>query len=317
MEIKFSIGLPAVKSVFLEDSIKSVLNQSYKNFELIIFNNGAQEEIKKIVDYFKDDRIKYYESECEGIIKDWNKCLYKAKGDYFALFSDDDLYDENFLLEIYNLIKKYPNAPLFKVRTRIINHKGQTINISSSLAEYETPADFVWHRIKNNRLQYAGDFVAKTEALKKIGGFFDFPDAWCSDDATWFTLANESGIVCTNKLLFNYRVSQFTVSNSGKLEKKIDAINHFYDWLKNDFLKKINLIEKNDMEILNLILANLNKRKTINLANTLFSNTRHDYLKYIDVIFQWIRFSQKMNYDIYALFYALAQKKVNKSYATK
>lgn len=307
-KIKFSIGLPAVKSYFLLKAINSVLNQTYKDFELIIFNNGVNIDIRNIVQSFDDPRIKYFESQQEGIIKDWNKCLNAAQNEYFALFSDDDIYEPEFLQEIALLINKYPDLSLYRVRTKIIDESDSVINISSSLPEFETPADFIWHRVKSYRLQYAGDFVAKTETLKSIGGFVDFPDAWCSDDATWFVLANYGGVACSNKFLFNYRESAVTVSNSGKLEKKINALNLYFDWLAKDMLPKIKIINPEDKYIIESIRKNLKIKRSVSYANSIFANTKNGWFGVFDVIIKWLRFSPKMRFNIISLFYAIAQK---------
>ena len=60
--MKFSIAIPAFKSAFLKECIDSVLNQTYKNFELIIVNDHSPEDIRGIIEQFADIRIRYYEN---------------------------------------------------------------------------------------------------------------------------------------------------------------------------------------------------------------------------------------------------------------
>lgn len=62
--IYFSFVLPAYKSNFIFNTIKSILNQSYSHFELIIINDCSPDNsLKNVIFSFKDDRIRYYENK--------------------------------------------------------------------------------------------------------------------------------------------------------------------------------------------------------------------------------------------------------------
>src|SRR3990172_9993383 len=92
---KISVGISAYKEQFLADAIKSILYQSFADYELIIINDNPGSNIENIVRSFNDQRIKYFEnSENIGgrnLAKAWNNVLFKATGEYFVLFSDDDI----------------------------------------------------------------------------------------------------------------------------------------------------------------------------------------------------------------------------------
>lgn len=92
-----SIGIPSYKAKYLADSIRSALNQTYNNIELIIVNDCSPEPIKDVVDKFNDARIRYYVNEKnlggEDPGNNWNRCLELAKGEFFCLLCDDDMYE--------------------------------------------------------------------------------------------------------------------------------------------------------------------------------------------------------------------------------
>jgi glycosyltransferase involved in cell wall biosynthesis len=85
---------------YLEDCIKSVLNQSYDNFEYIIIDGGSTDKTIEIIKYYEQS-ISYWVSEADsGIYDAWNKGVEKAKGDWITfLGSDDKLLPD--ALEIY------------------------------------------------------------------------------------------------------------------------------------------------------------------------------------------------------------------------
>jgi glycosyltransferase involved in cell wall biosynthesis len=231
-----SIGLPAFKSLYFEKALKSILNQSYTNIEVIIVNDASPDDFDSILGKYTDDkRIHYYKNPVNlgsvSLVSNWNKCIGLAKGEYFVLASDDDIYHNDFLSEMLKLAKKYPEVELFHSRIAMIDKDDKIFDLSPLCPEHESCFDFVWHRIRNYRSQYAPDFMCRTEALQAIGGFVDFPSAWCSDDATWFMLAKNGGVAYTSEILFHFRYSGINITSRGHVEDKVNANYLFKNWL--------------------------------------------------------------------------------------
>ncbi len=111
-----SILLPTFNrsKLLKERAIKTVLKQSYKNFELIIVDDGSTDETKKIVKNIKDKRIVYfkikrsknrYPNKVEnhwlvGPVVALNKALKLAKGDWIARIDDDDIWTKDHLNDL-------------------------------------------------------------------------------------------------------------------------------------------------------------------------------------------------------------------------
>jgi teichuronic acid biosynthesis glycosyltransferase TuaG len=80
---------------FISDAINSVLGQEYQNWELIIINDGSEDNSKNIVQSFKDTRIQYFEQENQGVSSARNLGLRKMKGAYFCFLDADDIFPKN------------------------------------------------------------------------------------------------------------------------------------------------------------------------------------------------------------------------------
>ncbi len=87
------------RSKLLSDAIRSVLNQSYENFELLIVDDGSEDETEEVVKQFADLRIRYLKKEASGIPKSRNIGVQMAKGEYIVIMDDDDLMMPNRIQE--------------------------------------------------------------------------------------------------------------------------------------------------------------------------------------------------------------------------
>lgn len=234
--MKFSIAIPAYKERFLADAIQSVLNQSYSNFELIIVDDCSPENLEHVVSSFSDSRIRFYRNEknCGAInvVDNWNICLSYCTGDFIICMGDDDLLLPECLEEYYKLIIKYPDVDVLHGQTLLIDSNNNVCDAQLNRAEWESFWSLWWHRWNGRTLQYIGDFCFRTDPLKNFGGFFKLPLAWASDDITAVRAAKSHGIVNTSKFVFQYRVSEVTISNSAPQREKIKAINDECDWYR-------------------------------------------------------------------------------------
>lgn len=106
--IKFSIIMPVYNSEkVLEKSISSIINQTYKNWELIIVDDGSTDESLEILKRYagKCTRIKVYQQKNSGPGAARNKGISKANGDYIAFIDADDYFDLNYLSVVNSKIE--------------------------------------------------------------------------------------------------------------------------------------------------------------------------------------------------------------------
>jgi len=87
--------MPAYNSeLYIAEAIKSILNQSYQNIELIIFDDGSSDKTRRVIEIFSDPRIiKILSDQNYGVVRARNEMIDKARGQYIALMDADDIAD--------------------------------------------------------------------------------------------------------------------------------------------------------------------------------------------------------------------------------
>lgn len=111
---KVSILMPMYNSEkYIKESINSILNQEYKNFELIIVDDGSIDSSIEIVKEYNDSRIKLYENiENKGLPYTRNKLLSLATGEYIALLDSDDIALKNRIKVQVEFLEKNKNIDI-------------------------------------------------------------------------------------------------------------------------------------------------------------------------------------------------------------
>ena len=99
---KFSIILPTYnRGAIIESAVESVINQTFQNWELLIIDNASQDNTKKIISQYSDDRIKYYKyEELVPLNENWERGLNLIEGDFFIVLGDDDYFCKTLLEEV-------------------------------------------------------------------------------------------------------------------------------------------------------------------------------------------------------------------------
>lgn len=243
--MKFSIIIPAYKINYLKEAVESVVNQTFKDFELLIFDDCSPHDIKSLAnEYLADKRVRYFRNKsnygAERLVDNWNNALSYCKGDYVICMGDDDRLTPN-SLEIYaDLISKYPEISVFHGQTEIIDENGNITEYLEPRFEKESVWQLIYYRWAGlGRQQFVGDFCYNREALIKDGGFYNLPLAWGSDDITACIAASKNGIANSQDICFQYRKNRHTISNSANADLKIKALLLQRKWYE-DFIARQN-----------------------------------------------------------------------------
>ena len=95
---------------YLEDALSSILRQTYKNWELIFWDNKSTDGSKKIFESFKSKKLKYYKSKKHvSLYKAKNLAIKKCKGKYITFIDADDIWDNN---KLKKQIKLFSNKKI-------------------------------------------------------------------------------------------------------------------------------------------------------------------------------------------------------------
>ena len=176
---------------FISKSIESILNQTFKDFELLIGFNGTTDNSKEIVNQFNDDRIRIFDyGDEKGKSKTLNKLIIESKYEWIAIQDDDDIWISTKLEKQINYVESYDVIGTF---INYINTDGDIIG-SPSLSTHNED-------IKKNSFS-GGNQVANTSSIFKksdaleIGGWREGLDG-IEDYDFWLRLMRN------NKIFFN------------------------------------------------------------------------------------------------------------------
>jgi glycosyltransferase involved in cell wall biosynthesis len=125
---KVSVGMPVYNGDnFIIQAIDSILSQTFKDFELIISDNGSTDKTEQICRTYakKDSRIRYYRyNQNRGAAWNFNNAFKLAKGEYFKWMAHDDLLHPDFLKKSVNCLDENPDFILCYSQVKTINEPG-------------------------------------------------------------------------------------------------------------------------------------------------------------------------------------------------
>jgi len=125
-----SIIVPAYNSAdYIGQAIESILNQNYKNFELLIIDDGSTDNTKEIVRHYNDSRIKYLYKENGGLSSARNFAVVRSRGQYIMPLDADDMMAPNFITLHLQEFDKHPEADLVYCDVLLINVNGEPLTV--------------------------------------------------------------------------------------------------------------------------------------------------------------------------------------------
>lgn len=130
-EIKVSVALASYNGEkYLKEQIDSILNQSYKNIELIISDDNSTDNTDNIVSKFMavDTRVKYFKNKLEkGFVNNFENALSFCTGEFIALSDQDDIWNSN---KIETLLTNIGSSSLIHSDATLVDVRGNTISES-------------------------------------------------------------------------------------------------------------------------------------------------------------------------------------------
>ena len=123
---------------YIADAIKSVLNQTFRNFELIIINDGSIDNSEKEILSFLDHRIRYITNDVNiGLILTLNKGISLARGKYIARMDADDICIFYRFEEQVSFLEKNPDYSLCGTWAYLIDTTGKNIGRIKNIKDNE------------------------------------------------------------------------------------------------------------------------------------------------------------------------------------
>lgn len=224
---------------YLKEAIAAVLKQTYKNFKLIILDNGSTDGTKEMVQSINDLRVEYRYSKSEGYHTNTQKAFDECTTEFLIVLHDDDIVDATYLEEILFIIYSSDYVAV-SVAARFINENGDLLSggiFSDTNHVYEKEQYFKQFYSKKAISMVYPSVIYRHSFYKDHKIFID--NFNCRDQYLWFQTERYGGkFFFYNKQLISYRlhVAQESNLNRGFMDMQLlDFIMHdmyYYKLLK-------------------------------------------------------------------------------------
>ena len=273
---------------YIQNSIQSLINQTFDEWELIVWDDASTDNTLNIVNSFNDKRIKIYKNDLHiGLGLSRVKAQEYLKGEYISILDSDDIYEKDKLKKQIQAFKENKNLSLVTSWYSIIDKKNKEINkirISNNLPEIKK-------KLYGDNIFAHSSIVYKRIEAEKVGWYSNKLEYSQDYDLTIKLLKNNPFFI-VQEYLVKIRDSETSMTRNLSLQSLI-LNEHFeiLNYIKNNFLldinqKKINEenLRKVNCKMLLLDLQNkLSIKKIFNLMILLIK-----YPSLIVIIFKYL-----------------------------
>lgn len=246
-------------SRFIKEQLDSILNQTYKNIELVIVDDGSKDNTIDIINQYvqKDNRIKVFQNEKNlGFVKKFEKAITLCKGDFIALADQDDIWKQNkievFLHDIKDNILIYSDAIVIDENSKSLNK--EFIRPKSNLVKGKCNKSFIFENcVSGNTLMFKKELV---QYILPIPKKIRFHDIWIA-----FVASTVGIITYTDKSYTYYRrydgqvTKHVEISYSSIFDKFKIKQNRYEEHAKviSDYCSEFRTVENLDEETKNIL----------------------------------------------------------------
>lgn len=212
---------------YLDECVRSIMNQSYGNIEIILVDDGSNDGSEEMCDSYGqiDKRIKVIHKRNGGLSDARNVGMSQASGEYIGFVDSDDFIDTNMYEEMIGLSLQY-DADLVCARYDYVG-AGSTYNLPMANGDILCidSKEFLYDLIGGNGAVISTysvwDRLYKRSLIEKL----QFPRGMCYEDIVFSTKAilNSRQLVYINKFLYHYRIRKGSIShgNSESYDKRL------------------------------------------------------------------------------------------------
>jgi len=258
-----SVVIPTYnRSKLLKRAVRSVLNQTYSNLEILIVDDHSEDKTKKIGKKLEKEsqKVRYiYQETNQGAPAARNRGIKEAKGEYIGLLDDDDEYLEK---KIELQVKKFQTDPklgLIYGGFRVIR-EGSDKEPVDKLPKYRRDLS---KPLLRNCVIGSPTVLVKKEAFSRVG-YFDTKLESCQDWDMWYRIARDYQIDYVDKVIAKYYLhedEQITTNWS----KKIQGAKRIYRKQTEDLKKYPKIQLKREKDLVRFLAADEKKKEAIDL----------------------------------------------------
>jgi len=229
----------------IAETIDSVLNQTFSDFELIIVNDGSTDTSENVVKEITDPRITLISIVNSGVSKARNKGIEQARFDWVAFLDADDWWAPTFLEEMVRTIATFPNESIFASgRSKVFNNSIERYEHEYLPNAGETGVSNYYRTISKYLPLINSSNVVIKKALFKNRGYFKPGQKKHEDHDLWLRLCMDTFVVVVNKPLSFYRKTEENTASSGSYASEdflmyLTTIREVYDTLSEENKKHL------------------------------------------------------------------------------
>ena len=150
-------------------TVNSVLNQTCKDFELLIVNDGSTDKSLEVVSTINDGRLRIISKENGGVSSARNEGIRNSKGDYILLLDADDHISQEALKTLWELTIKYPGADIYTANYVIVENSEKKKICQRDFEGYvDDPYKMIWKRQIRPRI---GNTIIAKEVFENRGDY--------------------------------------------------------------------------------------------------------------------------------------------------
>lgn len=240
---------------YFQKCLESIINQTYKQIEILIIDDGSKTDVEKTIKKYQDKRIKLIKQKNQGESVARNVGIENAQTENIIFVDSDDYVEKEMCQKIhdylqsisiydiitYNCYVDFPKKTIknkFYPKTGLLNEEDieeiQLQNIEKGISKYYPPKtniSVVWAKVYNR------EFILKNN-LKFIPNIIRMPDALFNTEA--FEKAKK--IYVMDEYLYHYRQNEFSITN--RYSDKTVEFYEKYIKIMSDYIEKYNKNEK-------------------------------------------------------------------------
>ena len=234
----FTVIIPLYnKENFVRDAIKSILNQTFTDFELLIINDCSTDKSVEIASAFVSKKVQIiHQEKNSGLAATRNTGIKKATSNYVTFLDADDVWKPHFLEKTYNLIQNFPEARIFatnyeEIWDKIVKKPHNDLELPEG--KFSGYINFFKTNTKQGLYNH-GSVCLHKEVYEKVGFYNE--EINFSEDLDFNIRANyHYKLAYDNSIQMSYfmqTVNQLT--RSSIQNKTIPDYNKYEDWTKNN-----------------------------------------------------------------------------------
>jgi glycosyltransferase involved in cell wall biosynthesis len=215
-------GVSVVMSVhncdrYIGEAIESILGQTFRNYEVIIINDGSTDKTLDIIELYKSDRVRVIDQGKMGLARALNKGFRLAKGRYIARLDADDISLPHRLARQHEFMENHPECVASGSNAMIIDAEGRYLYCG------EIPVSWgdIQSMLPYNSPFFHSSVIIRREAALACGGYYEKTTCQFQDLVLWNKLAKYGELSNLEEALIKYRLVPFSITNDYASNRRV------------------------------------------------------------------------------------------------